>query len=161
MVASGAGGSGAATYATGTALTGLLFAAVGAASGQLLGERRSATGLAAGLLIVGLLVRMVADGIGWLGWASWVTPFGLLSLSAPYADDRWLPLGRAGSGCRGGRRRGLDDGRAARPRIRLCSAVGMVADRAFVSYPASGVSLSAGRCRRSSAGDWRWPRTFC
>ena len=64
---------------------------VGAASGQLFGERRSATGLAAGLLIVGLLVRMVADGIDWLGWASWLTPFGLLSLSAPYAGDRWLP----------------------------------------------------------------------
>jgi ABC-2 type transport system permease protein len=93
MVATGAGGGGATTYATGTALTGLLFAAVGAASGQLLGERRSATGWAAGLLIVGLLVRMVADGIEWLGWASWVTPFGLLSLSAPYADDRWAPLG--------------------------------------------------------------------
>ena len=93
MVVSGAGGRGAATYASGTALVGMLFAAVGAASGQLLGEQRSATGLAAGLLIVGLLVRMVADGIEWLGWASWVTPFGLLSLSAPYAEDRWAPLG--------------------------------------------------------------------
>ena len=70
-----------------------MFAAVGAAGGQLLGERRVATGLAAGLLLVGLLVRMVADGIGWLGWAAWLTPFGLLSLSAPYAGDRWAPLG--------------------------------------------------------------------
>lgn len=93
MVAAGAGGRGAVVYATGTALVGLLFAAVGAAAGQLLGERRAAAGLAAGLLLVGLLVRMVADGIEWLGWASWVTPFGLLSLSAPYAGDRWAPLG--------------------------------------------------------------------
>ena len=50
MVASGAGSRGATVYATGTALTGLLFAGVGTASGQLLGERRSATGLAAGML---------------------------------------------------------------------------------------------------------------
>ncbi len=136
MVASGAGGGGAATYATGAALTGLLFAVVGAASGQLLGDRRSATGLAAGLLLVGLLVRMVADGIESLGWASWLTPFGLLSLSAPYADDSWAPLGvlalsvvavggaawfmagrrDVGSGL-------LGAGDARRPRIRLLSNV--------------------------------------
>jgi ABC-2 type transport system permease protein len=93
MIAAGAGDRGAVTYAAGITLIGLLFAAVGAACGQLLGERRTATGQAAGLLIVGLLVRMVADGIDSLGWASWLTPFGLLSLSAPYADDRWAPLG--------------------------------------------------------------------
>ena len=96
MTASGAGGRGAVTYATGTVLIGLLFAALGAASGQLLGERRAANGLAAGLLVVGLLVRMVADGVDSLGWASWLTPFGLLSLSAPYADNRWGPLGVLG-----------------------------------------------------------------
>ena len=93
MVAAGAGSRGAVVYATGITLVGLLFAAVGAASGQLLGERRIATGLSAGLLLVGLLVRMVADGIEWLGWTAWLTPFGLLSLSAPYAGDRSAPLG--------------------------------------------------------------------
>jgi ABC-2 type transport system permease protein len=93
MVAAGAGSRGAVVYATGVALIGLLFAAVGCASGQLLGERRVATGLSAGVLIVGLLVRMAADGIESLGWAAWLTPFGLLSLSAPYAGDRWEPLG--------------------------------------------------------------------
>jgi ABC-2 type transport system permease protein len=93
LVVTGAGGPGAAVYATGTALVGLLFAAVGAASGQLLGERRAATGLAAGLLVVGLLLRMVADGVESLAWALWLTPFGLLSLSAAYAEDRWAPLG--------------------------------------------------------------------
>lgn len=93
MVAAGAGSRGAVVYAVGIALTGLLFAAVGAAGGQLLDERRLATGLAAGLLIVGLLARMVADGVESLAWALWLTPFGLLSLSAPYAGDRWAPLG--------------------------------------------------------------------
>jgi len=93
MVAAGAGSGGAIGYATGITLVGSLFAAIGAAAGQLLGERRVATGSAVGLLMVGLLVRMVADGIESLGWASWLTPFGLLSLSAPYAGDRWAPLG--------------------------------------------------------------------
>ena len=93
MVAAGAAGRGAAVHATGVAVTGLLFAAVGAVASQLLSGRRAASGLAAGLLVVGLLVRMVADGVSSLGWALWSTPFGLLSLSAPYADDRWAPLG--------------------------------------------------------------------
>jgi ABC-2 type transport system permease protein len=93
MVAAGAGSRGATVYAAGIALIGLLFAAVGTASAQLLGERRAATGLSAGLLIVALLVRMAADGIESLGWTAWLTPFGLLSLSAPYAGDRWAPLG--------------------------------------------------------------------
>ena len=92
MVASGAGGSGAATYATGTALTGLLFAGVGAASGQLLGERRSATGWPraadrwAACPDGGGRDRVA--GVGVLADA-----VRLLSLSAPYADDRWAPLG--------------------------------------------------------------------
>ena len=161
MVASGAGGGGAAIYATGTALTGLLFAAVGAASGQLLGERRAATGLAAGLLLVGLLVRMVADGIESLAWASWLTPFGLLSLSAPYADDRWAPLGvlALGAVAVGGAawvmagRRDVGSGL-------LHRSAGSTA-AAPARCPASGASLSAGRCRHSSAGRWRWPRTSC
>ena len=93
MVAAGAGGRGAIVYATAIALIGLLFAAVGTASGQLLGERRGATGLSVGLILVGLLVRMVADGVDSLAWAAWLTPFGLLSLGAPYAGDRWEPLG--------------------------------------------------------------------
>jgi ABC-2 type transport system permease protein len=157
MVASGAGGSGAATYATGTALTGMLFAAVGAASGQLLGERRSATGLAAGLLILGLLVRMVADGIEWLGWASWVTPFGLISLSAPYADDRWAPLGVLALGvvAVGGAawvmagRRDLGSGvlsvrQGRRPRLRLLSNVwGFAVRRTLPAFAGWGLALAA------------------
>ncbi len=136
MVATGAGSQGAIVYATGLALVGVLFAGIGAAGGQLLGERRAATGLAAGLLIVGLLVRMVADGVAALGWASWLTPFGLLSLSAPYAGDRWAPLGvLAGMAAAvgvlawvlAGRRdvgSGLLTGRAdRRPRLRLLSGV--------------------------------------
>jgi len=70
MAATGAGGRGAVVYATGIALIGLLFAGVGASGGQLFGERRTATGSSVGLLVVGLLVRMVADGTESLGWAT-------------------------------------------------------------------------------------------
>ena len=157
MVASGAGGAGAATYATGVALVGLLFAAVGAAGGQLLGERRSATGLGAGLLIVGLLVRMVADGIESLGWASWATPFGLLSLSAPYADDRWAPLGAlalsvvavsAAAWAMAGRRdlgSGVLSGKEGRrPRLRLLSSVwGFVVRRTLPAFLGWSLALAA------------------
>jgi ABC-2 type transport system permease protein len=92
MVASGAGVRGATVYGAGIAVSGLLFAAIGACCAQLMGERRAASGLAAGLLLLGLLARMVADGLASLSWMSWLTPFGLLSLSEPYAGDRWLPL---------------------------------------------------------------------
>jgi ABC-2 type transport system permease protein len=92
MITSGAGVGGATVYAAGIAVIALLFAAIGACCAQLLGERRAASGLATALLLLGMLARMVADGVDSLGWVSWSTPFGLLSLSEPYAGDRWLPL---------------------------------------------------------------------
>jgi ABC-2 type transport system permease protein len=92
MIASGAGVRGAAVYGAGVALVGLLFAAIGGGCAQLIGERRLATGLSAGLLLLGLLARMVADAVDMLRWVSWLTPFGLLSLSEPYAGDKLLPL---------------------------------------------------------------------
>lgn len=157
LVAAGAGSRGAVVYATGIALIGLLFAAVGAVSGQLLGERRAATGLAAGLLLVGLLVRMVADGIAWLGWSFWLTPFGLLSLSAPYAGDRWSPLGVlagmtlavvAVAWVLAGRRdvgSGLLTGRDdRRPRLRLLSGVwGFAVRRTLPAFIGWSVALAA------------------
>jgi ABC-2 type transport system permease protein len=92
MIVSGAGVRGATAYAAGIAFIGLLFAAIGACSAQLVGERQVASGLAAGVLLLTLLARMVADGLESWSWVSWLTPFGLLSLSKPYAGDRWLPL---------------------------------------------------------------------
>jgi ABC-2 type transport system permease protein len=92
MIVSGAGPGGALLYAAGLAGVGWFFAAVGACCGQLLGERSQATGAAGGVVLVALLVRMVGDGVTALGGISWLTPFGLLSLSEPYAADRWLPM---------------------------------------------------------------------
>ncbi|MCZ2806558.1 hypothetical protein O2W18_15720 [Modestobacter sp. VKM Ac-2983] len=72
--------------------TGMVGAALGALAAQLLAERRAAAGLAVGVLLAGLLARMVADGVPALGWLHWLSPFGLLGRSAPFAADRVLPL---------------------------------------------------------------------
>ncbi|SNR74706.1 ABC transporter permease [Blastococcus mobilis] len=71
---------------------GLTGAACGGLAAQLLAERRAASGLAVGLVLAGLLLRMVGDGVDALGWLRWLSPFGLLSTVAPYADDRAAPL---------------------------------------------------------------------
>ncbi|TFV67665.1 polyketide antibiotic transporter [Blastococcus sp. CT_GayMR20] len=72
--------------------TGMVGAGLGAVAAQLLPERRAASGLGVAVLLAGLLVRMVADGVPALGWAHWLSPFGLLARAEPYAADRWLPL---------------------------------------------------------------------
>ncbi|SDC04304.1 ABC-2 type transport system permease protein [Geodermatophilus telluris] len=73
----------------GTAVAG---GALGVLTGQLLTERRAASGLAVAVLLTGLLARMVGDGVPALAWLQWLSPFGLLGRVAPYAHDRWAPL---------------------------------------------------------------------
>jgi ABC-2 type transport system permease protein len=73
----------------GTAMTG---AALGVLAGQLLDERRAASGLAVAVLLGGLLSRMAADGVPALAWLHWLSPFGLAGRVAPYAADRAAPL---------------------------------------------------------------------
>ncbi|MEX5716885.1 hypothetical protein [Geodermatophilus maliterrae] len=73
----------------GTAMVG---GALGVLAGQLLPERRAASGLAVGLLLAGLLTRMVGDGVPALSWLQWLSPFGLVARVAPYAGDRVAPL---------------------------------------------------------------------
>lgn len=73
----------------GTAGTGGIL---GVLAGQLLTERRAASGLAVALLLAGLLARMVGDGVPALSWLHWAGPFGLMTRVAPYAEDRWTPL---------------------------------------------------------------------
>ncbi|MGY1813493.1 ABC transporter permease [Blastococcus sp. SYSU D00820] len=71
---------------------GLTGAAVGGLAAQLVAERRAASGLAVGVVLAGLLLRMVGDGVDSLAWLRWASPFGLLSTVAPYAADRAAPL---------------------------------------------------------------------
>jgi ABC-2 type transport system permease protein len=45
---------------------------------------------------VTLLVRMIGDGVDAVSWIRWTSPFGLLALVRPYADDLPGRLGPAG-----------------------------------------------------------------
>ena len=95
MIAAGTRPGGALLHGAGLAATGVWFAGLGALAGQLVAGRRGAAGLAASVLAVALLARMVADGVGalaWLAWLAWLSPFGLLGLVQPYAAELVRPL---------------------------------------------------------------------
>ena len=74
------------------ALIGAGAAAWGGVAGQLLGDRRRASVLAAAGIGAGLFARMVADSADWLSGLHWLTPFGLLGLIEPFAGNRPGPL---------------------------------------------------------------------
>jgi ABC-2 type transport system permease protein len=92
LVLAGAGLSGAVLFGGCLAGTGMVGAALGVLAAQLFADRRSASGLAVAVVLGGLLARMVADGVSVLAWLAWLTPFGLLGRTAPFAEERWLPL---------------------------------------------------------------------
>jgi ABC-2 type transport system permease protein len=92
MIAAGTDPRGAVIYACGVMLVGMFFAAVGTGCAQVVDHRRTASGIAAGALVLGLLLRMVADGSDALAGLSWLTPFGLLAEAQPYAGNRVPPL---------------------------------------------------------------------
>jgi ABC-2 type transport system permease protein len=73
-------------------LIGLFFAGVGGLAAQVFPSRAAASGAAVAVLGGGLLARMVGDGMAALAWLRWLSPFGLLEMSRPYAGDRWGPL---------------------------------------------------------------------
>ena len=83
---------GAITYATAILGVTLTFATAGLLAAQIMPTRAAAVGLTVGVLGVGLLLRMLADGVPALAWTAWATPFGLVSRTAPYADNRVAPL---------------------------------------------------------------------
>jgi ABC-2 type transport system permease protein len=92
MIAAGAGVTGSLLHGTGLTAAGFFFVAVGGLTAQLFGNRSAANGAAAAVVVLGLLVRMVGDGVTALGWLRWTSPFGLAALTRPFDSDRWLPL---------------------------------------------------------------------
>ena len=92
LLLAGTATTGAVLYGAAIAGVGLTGAALGVLAAQLLPERRAASGLATVVFLAGLLARMVADGVPAFSWLHWVTPFGLLSRTAAFAEDRFLPL---------------------------------------------------------------------
>jgi ABC-2 type transport system permease protein len=92
MLLSGTGTTGALLFAAVIGGTGMVGAGLGAVAAQLLPERRAASGLGIAVLLAGLLVRMVADGVPALAWAQWLSPFGLMARAEPFGANRTLPL---------------------------------------------------------------------
>jgi ABC-2 type transport system permease protein len=92
LVLTGTATTGAVLFAAALAGVGMTGAAVGVLAAQLSAERRTASGLGTAVLLGSLLARMVADGVDALSWLHWITPFGLVTRTAPYAEDRVVPL---------------------------------------------------------------------
>lgn len=92
MALTGTATAGAVLFGAAIAGVGTTGAALGVVAAQLLSERRAASGLGTAVFLGGLLVRMVADGVDALAWLSWLTPFGLIGRTAPFAGNRLLPL---------------------------------------------------------------------
>ncbi|MCG5461932.1 hypothetical protein MED01_006803 [Micromonospora sp. MED01] len=92
MIAAGVDTAGSLLHGTGLAAVGLSFVAVGGVSAQLFVSRSAANGAAAAVLVVGLLTRMVGDGVPALAWLRWLSPFGLLALTRPFDGNRGLPV---------------------------------------------------------------------
>ncbi|MEU7905758.1 hypothetical protein [Actinoplanes sp. NPDC049118] len=92
MIAAGAGAMGAFLHGAGLAVAGCFFVAVGGLAAQLFPSRAAANGAATAVLLIGLLARMVGDGVAALSWLRWLSPFGLLALTRPYDTNRGLPV---------------------------------------------------------------------
>ncbi|MBQ0988708.1 hypothetical protein KBX08_01195 [Micromonospora sp. H61] len=92
MIAAGVGETGSLLHGSALAAVGLFFVAVGGVTAQLFVSRSAANGVAATVLVVGLLMRMVGDGVPALAWLRWLSPFGLLALTRPFDTNRGLPV---------------------------------------------------------------------
>jgi ABC-2 type transport system permease protein len=92
LTATGTDPAGAALHGAGIAAVGAFFVGVGGLAGQVFPARSAASGSAVAVLGAALLARMVGDGVAALSWLRWLSPFGLVELSRPYAANRWLPV---------------------------------------------------------------------
>jgi ABC-2 type transport system permease protein len=92
LVASGLPAGSSLLFGLSTAAGGWAFAAVAAITAQLTASSGTARGIA--IAIGGLLfaLRSLAD-TGGVGWLAWLSPFGWVRLTRPYADDQWWVLG--------------------------------------------------------------------
>ncbi|MFI7226369.1 ABC transporter permease [Nonomuraea angiospora] len=92
LIASGLPAGSSLLFGLSTAGGGWAFAAVAAVTAQLTASSGTARGIA--IAVGGLLfaLRSLAD-TGGIGWLAWLTPFGWVRLTKPYAGDHWWVLG--------------------------------------------------------------------
>jgi ABC-2 type transport system permease protein len=88
---------GAVLHAAGITCAALTYATTGLLAAQVMSSRTAATRLTVGTLGTGLALRMIADSSPRLAWLAWATPFGLAARSAPYAENRIVPLAVLGT----------------------------------------------------------------
>ncbi|TNH28067.1 polyketide antibiotic transporter [Micromonospora orduensis] len=156
LLLAGTDPAGAAVHGAGIGVLGLFFVAVAGLAAQVFPARAAATGTAVAVLGTALLTRMIGDGLTGLGWLRWLSPFGLLALSEPYARNRVLPLLillaaavlLAGATIAAAGRRDVRGGLAGvaggrRPRLLLLSGVGAFAVRRMLR-PLTGWALGIG-----------------
>ena len=86
MLASGTGLKGSALLGLGLAGVTATFAAVAAVTCQLVDVRRRAAALAAGVLGVAYVLRMVGNSTDARSWVRWTTPLGWMDELKPYSD---------------------------------------------------------------------------
>jgi ABC-2 type transport system permease protein len=92
MLASGTGLQGSALLGLGLAGVTATFAAVAAVTCQLVDVRRRAAALAAGVLGLAYVLRMVGNSTDARSWVRWTTPLGWLDELKPYGDPDLLAL---------------------------------------------------------------------
>ncbi|MEU5784675.1 hypothetical protein [Micromonospora lupini] len=92
LTAAGTPRAGAVLHATGLALAGLFAVAVAACAAQVFPTRAGASGASLAFLGVGLLTRMIGDGVPGMAGLRWLPPYGPLAVTRPYRDDHWAPL---------------------------------------------------------------------
>ena len=95
MVGQDLPGTGSVTFGLEFALSGWIFAAVGAVAAQLSGAAGNARGIAITTLGVAYVLRIVGDisamSDGPLSWMTWLSPIGWAQRIRPYGDDSMWP----------------------------------------------------------------------
>lgn len=92
MLASGTGLAGSALFGLGLAGVTATFAAVAAITCQLVDVRRRAAALAAGVLGIAYLLRMIGNSADARSWVRWTSPLGWMDELRPYGDPNLRAL---------------------------------------------------------------------
>ncbi len=144
LLLAGAGTVGAVLHGSGVAAVGVAAIGIAGVTAQAAQARGAASGLAVAVLLGGLLLRMVGDGVEQLGWVRWLSPFGLVALVEPFRTDRVLPLLVLVLAGRRDIRAGLLPARRPRPpRTALLASPGLLAVRQVLA-PLAGWSAGVG-----------------
>ncbi|MGP3962224.1 ABC transporter permease [Nonomuraea sp. 3N208] len=92
LVGNGLPASSSLLFGLSTAAGGWAFAVMAAVAAQLTSSSGTARGIAIALGGLLFALRSLAD-LGGIAWLAWVSPFGWVRLTKPYAGDRWWVLG--------------------------------------------------------------------